>query len=306
MRVELVTFTASILINVAILGSFDKAATRYEKVLTQEKRAHEIEDKLGGLAFEFVEAPKKSVPKPPAKTKKISDRDAVAQNPVAAPAGSADTTPKIDSVGPSDQLEQKRALPTQPPISASKPAPEIKPTSQPKDVSTPSTEMAERQKLEAEPQNEKIQDPSKYSPDQKASQPVVGLTGADRITTKAMTRTQSRGAQLIGESSFEAMGSDMGIYFKNMKERIWLAWFPYLSIHYPKDFRSADVVVQFYLNRDGEVLRSQVLEYKGSPLFAAFCMESVKMAGPFGKVPPEVLDLLGKDELEVKFGFHFW
>ncbi len=305
MRVELVTFTASVLINVAILGSFEKVTTQYEQILAQEKKTQEIEDKLGGLAFEFVEAPKKVVPKPPAKTKKISDRDAVAQNPDGVPSTS-DATPKIDSVGPSDQLEQKRSLPTQPPISPSKPAPEIQPTPAPREAPTPSAEMAKKQSLEPERQEEAIQNPSKYTPDQKPLQTVVGLTGSDRITTKAISRTQSRGAQISGETSFEAMGSDMGIYFKNMKERIWLSWFPYLSIHYPKDFRSADVIVQFYLSGDGEVLRTEVLDYKGSPLFAAFCMEAVKKAGPFGKVPPDVLALLGKDELEVKFGFHFW
>jgi outer membrane biosynthesis protein TonB len=201
------------------------------------------------------------------------------------------------------------------PVSPSRPSPEVKPTLEPEQEqkSERSKEPAPAEKdvlvekaKKPEESAEAMKQPSQYSPDQKPVAPMKGLTGNDRITTQAVSRTQSRGVQLSGETSFEAMGTDMGVYFKNMKERIWLAWFPYLSIHYPKDFRSADVLVRFYLSPAGEVVKVETLNYKGSPLFAAFCMEAVKKAGPYGPVPPDVLALLGQDELEVKFGFHFW
>ena len=39
-----------------------------------------------------------------------------------------------------------------------------------------------------------------------------------------------------------------------------------------------------------------------SPLFASYCMEAVQRASGFGPVPREILELIGKDELEIKFG----
>ena len=149
----------------------------------------------------------------------------------------------------------------------------------------------------------------KPSPHISASPPrqaVEGLTGRDRITTSEVSKSRSHGAQLYGVTSFEATGSGMGVYIKNMKEKIWLAWFPYLMVHYPKDFKTADALVSFKLNAKGEVKIVQILESTGSPLFSAFCMESVQRASPFGPLPQEILDLTGKDELEIKFAFHYW
>lgn len=315
MRAEFITFGASLLINAAILGSFEHATTQYDQLLATEKQKQEIVEKLGGLEFEFVEAPQKAQPQKPIKTKKISDRDSVAQNPEPSQVVAQETAPKSGALGPSDQLEQKRMIPSQMPVSESRPSPEVKPTPEPEQKQKaelsqqqqPAEKDAIVEKAQKPEDSEQImKQPSKFAPNQTPVAPIKGLTGSDRITTQAVSRTQSRGVQLSGETSFEAMGSDMGVYFKNMKERIWMAWFPYLSIHYPKDFRSADVLVRFYLSPAGEVVRVETLNYKGSPLFAAFCMEAVKKAGPYGPVPPDVLALLGQDELEVKFGFHFW
>ena len=93
---------------------------------------------------------------------------------------------------------------------------------------------------------------------------------------------------------------------KKLKEKIWLAWFPYLAAHYPKDFKTADALVSFTLNSQGQVRIVRLVESKGSPLFSAFCMESVQRASPFGPLPREILDLLGKDEMEIQFAFHYW
>ena len=98
----------------------------------------------------------------------------------------------------------------------------------------------------------------------------------------------------------------MGAYMKNMKEKIWMAWFPYLAFHYPKDFKTADAVLEFRLDKQGQLRVIQVGSSEGSPLFAAFCIEAVQRAAPFGPLPQEILDLIGKDELEVTFAFHYW
>ena len=101
------------------------------------------------------------------------------------------------------------------------------------------------------------------------------------------------------------MGSDMGIYMKNVKERIWLAWFPYLAFQYPTDFQAADAVVSFTIDPKGEVKTVKVTSSYGSPVFSTFCTEAVQRASGFGPVPKEILAILGKDELEIRFAFHY-
>ena len=93
---------------------------------------------------------------------------------------------------------------------------------------------------------------------------------------------------------------------RNMKERIWLAWFPYLAFHYPKDFRAAKAVISFRLSSDGRLMSVDVVESEGGDVFSAFCVEAIQRAAPFGNLPDEVMDLTGKDELDVQFGFNFW
>ena len=128
----------------------------------------------------------------------------------------------------------------------------------------------------------------------------------DRITTTEISKSKSQGAQLYGMTSFEATGSGMGVYMKNLKEKIWLVWYPYLIARYPRDFKTAEAVLSFKLNAQGEVKIVELIEQKGSPLFAAFCMESVQRAGSFGPLPKEILALVGKDELDIKFAFRYW
>ncbi len=132
-----------------------------------------------------------------------------------------------------------------------------------------------------------------------------GLTGQDRINTQEMIRTRSFGARLIGMTSFEATGSGMGEYMKNLKDRVWLSWFPYIAFKYPQDFKTADAVISITISAKGDVKMLQVVESEGSPTFASFCMEAIQRASNFGPLPQEILALIGKDELEIKFGFHY-
>jgi len=120
-----------------------------------------------------------------------------------------------------------------------------------------------------------------------------------------MSKSKSKGAELFGVTSFEATGSGMGVYMKNLKEKIWLSWFPYLAFKYPMDFKSADAVISFTLNQKGEVKIVKVVESQGSPLFTSICVEAIQRASGFGEIPQEMLALMGKDEIEIKFGFHY-
>jgi len=49
----------------------------------------------------------------------------------------------------------------------------------------------------------------------------------------------------------------------------------------------------------------KVLDSSGSPVFASFCVEAIQKASGFGPLPKEILALIEKDGLEIKFGFHY-
>ncbi len=279
MRAELVSFTASVLINASILFSFDHAARHYDQTLVAEQKKI-AKKSTDFLSFEFVEAPAKTHARRPVRTQKISDRDALNQDQTRNKT-LAQSAPRADRQGPADQLAQKQGQPSK---------------------SSTSLSAKVSEKL-ADLSQQPASSAPESSPKQTAAQKSAGQS---RIATFETSKMKSTGAQLYGMTSFEATGSGMGKYMKNLKEKIWIAWFPYLAAHYPKDFKTADAVVSFKLNANGEVKIVQLIDSKGSALFAAFCMESVQRAGSFGPLPPEILDLVGKDELEIKFAFHYW
>ncbi|MGH7197367.1 MAG: hypothetical protein ACREH5_01325, partial [Candidatus Omnitrophota bacterium] len=261
------------------------------KILRQEEEV--LRQAQSKLQFEFVEAPAKVHPQAPEKPKKISDRDALNQD-MTEGKSKAEELPATKLEGLADQLAQKRGSGAE-----SAPVPEVKPSviaRSPQATEATPEEIASS--APSEPARNDISVEQKPQPPQTAKPPVEGLTGQDKITTQETGRVKSSGAQLQGMTSFEATGSGMGAYMKNMKERIWLAWFPYLAYKYPMDFRGADAVVSVLLSAKGEVKIVRLLESDGNELFSTFCMEAVQRAGGFGPLPSEILTLLGKEELE--------
>ncbi len=271
------------------------------KKMQAEQTAKKEASKKAPLDFEFVEAPRQNAPAPLQKTRKVSNRDALNQdlrtdktNTVAAPA--------VKTQGPSDQLEQKKGSPAAMPQPQQEYKPPLQKIEPPKALKQDETDVIKSEEtVAAQPQPS--QKPQTASQSQTATQV---SSGGDKITTQEMSRSKSVSAQLFGATSFEATGSGMGVYMKNLKEKIWLAWYPYLAFKYPQDFKGADVIVSFVLNAKGELKMIRVEELSGSPMFSAFCLEAVQRAAPgFGTVPPEILDLIGKDQLEIQFGFHY-
>jgi len=264
------------------------------------------------LRFEFVEAPPKTNPREPKDTVKIAARDALNQDASKAPTNDPAAGPAVEQKGIADQLAQTRAAaPSAPPPPKIETPKEEKravpPTPQTPELPPPPDPLALKEmpipdQLPAPPPQEKSEARPAAPPSEASKQ---GVPGHDRITTEEMTRTDSHGAALFGMTSFEATGSGMGEYMKNLKEKIWLSWFPYIAFKYPTDFKTADAVLSITLDRDGRVALVRVVESQGSTVFASFCLKAVQEASPFGPLPPEILALIGKDELEIKFGFHY-
>lgn len=314
----LVPFGLSLALNgaalVAVSGTLDRARQDIDV------RAASRMSRQDSLQFEFVEAPPKAYPRAPRRTRKVSDRDALNQDRTGHPEARPESRPQVPE-GPSDQLAQKRGEGS---TSAQASAPSIAaPQAQPvqrQDATQASAQAAvvvpaedgfhpvepKKQESSAEDAVELKESPaSQAAPQSPAQSAHKGDPGLDKIIQREMSRRPSTGASLYGVTSFEATGSGMGEYMRNLKEKIWGAWFPYIAFRYPQDFRGADAVLSMTIDRAGRVRIVKIVQSQGSPVFAQFCTEAVQRAGDFGPLPEEILALLGKEELEIHFAFHY-
>lgn len=273
------SIAASLLINSAVFFSVDHAVTKGS--------AHRLfsparEAKKEIVQFEFVEAPPVPAPEKPKNAKKNAARDSRASD--LTQGQKKGSAPKAVQ-GRSDQLAQRPAKnPPRPPQAAQKPSSE--------EVSAKSSVTGARPVREKAPQK----------PPESAD---AWMPAQGKILTQEMARARSKGARFYGVTSFEATGSGMGVYMERLKEKIWKEWFPYIAFKFPRDFRGADAVIGFTIDAKGVVHSAKVVESKGTPIFAAFCVEAVERARNFGPLPKEILALTGKDELEISFGFHY-
>ena len=341
MRTVVYTLVASAALNTAGLllvdRSIESRALKLE-VMKQEMRARAARE---NIFFDFIESPSVLQPQSPQKRpRRVSNKDSASQDLLKDKAGK-EGPPASAETGPADQLSQIRPNPdvqpdpsrlvkarpeTQraepsPPVEAPKKetAPSLEPpgseTPAPKPETAHSEEgfpaMKEKEAPPA-PAEAAVKPSAPESPVTQKAQPEIkpragsqALSGIDRISTREMTKAKSKGARLFGITSFDAMGSDMGVYMKNLKEKVWLSWYPYLAFQYPTDFHAADATVSFMLNAKGEIKQVKLLDSYGSPVFSAFCIEAVQRASGFGPVPKEILALLGKEEIEIKFAFHY-
>lgn len=312
MRHFIIPLCLSLAINAATFVTIGEAVKSRAVFVAKQKAIKGWFKPARELTLEFVEAPKQVSTQKPVNPKKISTRDTISQDTSKSKKRSANT-PAIAKVGPADQLtqiqSQGKSVPPQPeikPQSASKAQLEHKPAP-PNKVEKVSAES------KSSPQNDAMESvpykSSKAQPDRKEIRPSAATTplmsGGDKISTQAMTKKRGAGARMEGMTSFEATGSGMGAYMKNLKERVWLQWYPYLAFQYPIDSRSADAVISFVIDKRGEVKQVQVVESYGSPQFADFCMQAIQKASGFGELPTEIRALIGKDELEMKFAFHY-
>ncbi len=303
-------------ISLALHGSLffilDRVASNANIQVTKQQKKI-IKETGGRLEFQFIEAPPKTQPLRPSRTKKISSHNALNQDTLKDKSKAA-ILPHTALRGRSDQLAQRQGNLSQ------APSPRVEPSrgaqkeieQENKKAEDKSSDMTSgektfliNKKMSTQGEKNKASDNHEPRAAQNPKPEVHGNGGTDKITTQEIGRIKSPGAMLFGQTSFEATGSGMGEYMKRLKEKIWLAWFPYIAFQYPQDFRGADVVVSFMLDPKGDVKIVRVLDSAGSPLFASYCVEAVQKASGFGALPKEILELTGKDGLEIKFGFHY-
>ncbi len=309
MRTEWAALAASVMINMSFMSVLSPDSVLYQKRPGDAQR--KLQREAQTLQFEFVETPAQlKAQRKPRRTRKISDRDSTSQDLTKDKAAAGDT-PKT-AAGLSDQLAQNQPRPA----GSLQPSQETIPakTEDKKESQDAEKEIEKETQEQTDPdfsikKEEKKEKPpekpeammSPVSPKAPAAQP----SGAERIDIPEFSKIPSRGAKDHGITAFEATGTDMGAYTKNLKEKIGIQWLPYLMIHYPKDFKSADAKVSMVLNPQGELISATLISYRGSPLYAGHCMNAIAKASPFGAVPKEALVLTGKEEVEIVFEFHY-
>jgi len=275
----LTLLTASVFIHGAILVPLNRAVRQADTRLTAEAGKLLLKREKEPIRFEFVDAPPVRVKERPKNTRRISNRDALNRSlKKARPEAAGEPAVKIKGV--SNQITQ----------SISKQSQQENPALKPR---------------EQEKQSEKKAVEGRDQPKAEPKTSIQGAPGNDKIIAREMSAVRSKGASLNGFTSFEATGSGMGEYMKNLKDKIWLSWFPYIAFQYPSDFHTADAIINVTLDAKGDVKKAEILHSEGTPIFAAYCMEAIRKAGGFGALPRELLALLGKEEFEIKFGFHY-
>lgn len=256
----------------AVFMTLNQAAFDTQIRLANEQRTI-LSQRNERLEFQFIEAPPKKAARKPLHTNKISSHDALNQD-MLKDKSKADVLPFTARQSLGDQLAQLRGSSFQKASSKMEPSPAPHNAKAESDKQTEEAKSGVRhseralageespremrsfasgaflRKQEAGAQDDVKKDGlNRAKADEKPE--VRGTGGPDKITTQEMGRIKSPGARLFGQTSFEATGSGMGEYMKQLKEKIWLAWFPYLAFQYPQDFRGADVVLSFTLDPQG-------------------------------------------------------
>ena len=327
-----ISLALSAALNGALIYGVDHAVSLRSPSMERLQKEALARQAASELQFEFVEAPPKTRVRSPKEPKKISDHDALNQDALGVGRTDKDA-PTLKTEGPADQLAQKRGeastfspeLAAQPPRAPQKAVPAGSPRAQ-DPLAPPPVEPRSEKPLE-EPAHESTEvleksaapPPIEALPSGSDPRPAVqpreavppsaasaSLSGQDKIDTEEMAKARSKGALLRGLTSFEATGSGMGEYMKNLKDKLWLKWFPYLSFKYPSDFKSAEAVLRIRLDKNGEVKSVVLIDNTGSDVFATFCIEAVQRASPYGPLPEEILALVGQDGLEITFAFHYY
>lgn len=290
-----VSAVLSVAVNAAVLVAVDRAFTSDAHFSNNVADLAKLErQRFQNTEFEYVETPPVLPLAPPESPKKISDQDALASDLKAGEGRS--TTPSVPHQGSHDQLAQTQKK------DSAVPAPAPSPVIQ--ELPVPATDPLEPKSSDTpEFAAPKPQTPPPSPPGETSAPPEP--IGRDKINTNEMSRLRSSGAKLSGITSFEATGSGMGEYMKNVKEKIWLDWFPYLAFKYPIDFAGADAILSLTIDKSGEIRMVRVVQSSGSALFADYCVESVQRVANFGPLPAELLALIGKDQLEILFAFHY-
>jgi len=107
-----------------------------------------------------------------------------------------------------------------------------------------------------------------------------------------------------GALALDARFSAYGDYAQRLLEAVQASWWGILSRTRLDDFASGSVVVRFRLARDGTVPEAEIVSSSVPLLAALACKDAVQLPAPYDPWRPEMVALLGEDEV-VTITFHY-
>lgn len=136
--------------------------------------------------------------------------------------------------------------------------------------------------------------PRKAEPEQKTGDPTTAFYDPSREIDVRMDNQ--------GQISLATVPQEYAEYFLNMSREIsqnWQTFFPVFQ-YYQGIIRSGEVVVQFEVDRKGDVSGTRVVKSQGYRGLDASCVNAVNYSRNFGPLPPELTD---RGSVSINFRF---
>lgn len=107
-----------------------------------------------------------------------------------------------------------------------------------------------------------------------------------------------------GFLSFEAMGSEIAPYLREVRARVERKWKAKMHLSY-SGASSTRAVLDCAIASDGRLVYVNVVESGDSATYAALCKRAIEEAGPFPPFPFRVPDVYRNQHLQIRWTFSF-
>ncbi len=112
-------------------------------------------------------------------------------------------------------------------------------------------------------------------------------------------------ANSIGVTAVDSRFSEFGAYEQRMSEAIARQWYLLASMQSLSSEVDTQVVVEFFLNTDGEITSIKVLFNTSTITGRSLCEQAILSTAPYGKWTPEMIATFGSQDQAVKFTFYY-
>lgn len=107
-------------------------------------------------------------------------------------------------------------------------------------------------------------------------------------------------------NAFNTKGTEVGAYFKKVRDQIGVAFYQMVHFHYRSNtFLGSEADVSFRVSPEGTISQLKSVLKRGDPLFEAYCQSVIVEAAPFPVMPKETLAELPEPFLDVTIRFGY-
>jgi outer membrane biosynthesis protein TonB len=108
----------------------------------------------------------------------------------------------------------------------------------------------------------------------------------------------------LGDPIFATRYDIIVPYLRSMREAIFKAWYPVVSMQ-AGPMPDSRVVVEFKIKPDGSIIDLEISSLQGSTSFGDICAAAVQKASPFDPIPLEFPPYLKNKFFHIKFTFYY-